>query len=207
MFRRLTLALAAVPLAAIAVPAIVVAQPSDLARVSDHLRTVETMTASFTQTDRAGKVLTGTLTLKRPGKIRFQYEKGVPLLIVGDGKALTMIDYQVRQVSRWPIGSSPLGILLDPSKDMSKIAKVVASGDDRILLVEARDPKHPEYGVITLAFARSEAAPAGLMLQGWVALDSQNNRTTIRLTNQQFNQPVSDRTFRWDDPRPQGPRR
>jgi len=207
MFRRLTLALAAAPLAAIAFPAIVVAQPSDLARVSDHLRTVETMTADFTQTDRAGKVLTGTLTLKRPGKIRFQYEKGVPLLIVGDGKALTMIDYQVRQVSRWPIGSSPLGILLDPSKDMSKIAKVVPSGDDRILLVEARDPKHPEYGIITLAFARSQSAPAGLMLQGWVALDSQNNRTTIRLNNQQFNQPVSDKTFLWDDPRPRGPRR
>ena len=70
----------------------VAAAPGSLAQVSAHLRGVDTMTASFVQTDRAGKSLTGQLSLKRPGKIRFQYQQGVPLLVVGDGKALTMID-------------------------------------------------------------------------------------------------------------------
>ena len=177
---------------------------ADLPRVQRHMAAIETMTAQFTQTDRAGKVLSGTLTLKRPGKIRFQYEPGVPLLIVGDGKALTMIDYQVKQVSRWPIGSSPLAVLLDPTKDLSAIAKIVPSADARILLVQARDPKRPEYGTLTLAFARDETKPAGLMLTGWVALDAQNNRTQIRLTNQRYNAPVGDEAFRWRDPRPQG---
>jgi outer membrane lipoprotein-sorting protein len=209
MTRRLALALAAAPLALL-VPATapVAAQQATgtLDQAQAHLRSVETMTAAFTQTDRAGKVLTGTLTLKKPGKIRFQYEKGVPILIVGDGRALTFIDYSVKQVSRWPIGNSPLSVLLDPRKDMSKVAKVVQSGDPRILLVEANDPAHPEYGRITLAFAKNASAPGGLMLQGWVALDSQNNRTTIRLTNQKFNAAVNDRTFRYNDPRPQGAR-
>jgi outer membrane lipoprotein-sorting protein len=45
-----------------------------------------TMTADFSQTDRNGKTLTGTLTLKRPGKIRFQYQKGVPQLIVATAR-------------------------------------------------------------------------------------------------------------------------
>jgi outer membrane lipoprotein-sorting protein len=44
------------------------------------------------------------------------------------------------------------------------------------------------------------------MLQGWSVLDAQNNRTTVRLANQRFNLPVSDKAFRWSDPRPQGPR-
>lgn len=209
MTRRLALALAAAPIALIAPAAAPVAAQQasgSLAQAQAHLRAVDTMTAAFTQTDRAGKVLTGTLTLKKPGKIRFQYEKGVPILIVGDGRALTFIDYSVRQVSRWPIGNSPLSVLLDPSKDMSKVAKVVPSGDPRILLVEANDPAHPEYGRITLAFAKNASAPGGLMLQGWVALDSQNNRTTIRLNNQKFNTAVNDRTFRYNDPRPQGAR-
>jgi hypothetical protein len=39
------------------------------------------------------------------------------------------------------------------------------------------------------------------MLQGWVALDSQNNRTTIRLSNQRFNAARADGAFRWNDPR------
>ena len=193
--------------AALAVTAPLSAQTDDLTLVTAHLKAVTTMTAAFTQTDRAGKVLTGTLTLKRPGKIRFQYQQGVPLLIVGDGKALTFIDYSVKQVSRWPIGNSPLGVLLDPTKDLSRFAKIVPADDSRIVLAEARDPRRPEYGSITLAFARDAAAPSGLRLQGWVALDAQNNRTSVRLTNQQFNVAVSDKAFTWRDPRPMGPRK
>ena len=190
-------------LTALAVPAIIAAAPAtgDLALVQSHLQSVQSMTAAFSQTDRSGKVLTGTLTLKKPGKIRFQYEKGVPILIVGDGKALTFIDYSVKQVQRWPIGNSPLSVLLDPTRDMTRFAKVVPGFDPRIISVEANDPKHPEYGRITLVFVRDAGAPGGLMLQGWVALDSQNNRTTIRLSNQRFNAAVSDRTFNWNDPR------
>jgi len=206
MFRRsvLALSLAAAPLAlaAIAIPGIVSAAPGDLDKVSAHLQAVASMTAAFTQTDRAGKVLTGQLTLKRPGKIRFQYQKGVPLLIVGDGKALTMIDYQVNQVQRWPIGKSPLAVLLNPGANLAGVAKVVQTGDPRIVLVEARDPKRPEFGTLTMAFVRNAAAPGGLMLQGWVALDSQNNRTSIRLTDQKFNAPIADSVFNWRDPRP-----
>lgn len=178
------------------------AQSGDLAAVSSHLKAVTTMTAGFVQTDKAGKTVNGALTLKRPGKIRFQYEKGVPILIVGDGKALTFIDYSVRQVQRWPIGNSPLGVLLDPNRDLTRFAKVVETTDPRLLVVEARDPKRPEFGVITLAFSRQASAPAGLMLQGWVTIDSQGNRTSIRLSGQSFNGPVSDETFKWRDPRP-----
>ncbi len=178
------------------------AQSNDLAAVSAHLKSVATMTATFVQTDKSGKVVNGTIKLKRPGRIRFQYEKGVPILIVGDGKALTFIDYSVRQVQRWPIGNSPLGVLLDPNRDLTRFAKVVETIDPRLIVVEARDPKRPEFGVITLAFSRQASAPAGLMLQGWVTVDSQGNRTSIRLSGQSFNVPVSDEAFTWRDPRP-----
>lgn len=198
---RPALAALALPLVVIA-PAVAQQSPAgDLALVQRHLRAVSTMTADFTQTDRNGKQLTGTLTLKRPGKVRFQYEKGVPILIVGDGHALWFIDYSVRQVSRWPIGNSPLGVLLDPSRDITGFAHVVPTSDPRVVSIDANDPKHPEYGRINLIFTRDSAAPAGLMLQGWVSLDSQNNRTSIRLTNQRFGVPVSDNSFRWNDPR------
>ena len=134
------------PLAAamlIAAPAMAQSD-ADLAAVQRHLSGVETMTAAFTQTDRNGQVLTGTLTLKKPGRIRFQYQKGVPLLIVSDGKALTFIDYSVRQVQRWPIGNSPLGILVDPARNVTRFAKVVPSTNPGVVSVEAYDPKHPE---------------------------------------------------------------
>lgn len=200
----LVLALTAAPLLVPTVPAVAQQGQSDLVRVSNYIRGVTTMAADFTQTDRNGQTLTGKLTIKQPGKIRFQYQKGVPLLIVGDGKALTMIDYEVRQVQRWPIGNSPLGALLDPKKDLSKFGKVVQTGDPNVLSIQARDPKRPEFGTITMIFKRDSSGPAGLQLYGWVALDSQNNRTTVRLTNVAYGVPVSDSTFRWNDPRPKG---
>jgi outer membrane lipoprotein-sorting protein len=205
---RYALALLAAPLAVAVLPGQLASaqQPSDsLAQVNAYIRAVRSMTADFAQTDRNGQTLTGKLTLTQPGKIRFEYQKGVPLLIVGDGKSLTMIDYEVRQVQRWPIGNSPLGALLDPRRDLSKYGKVVPSGDPRILMVEARDPKRPEYGVITLIFQRKPSAPAGLEMYGWVALDSQNNRTSIRLSNLRFGVPVADSAFKWRDPRPRTP--
>lgn len=198
------------------IPALVAAAPAaaqtasqateTLGQVSAHLRGISTMTADFVQTDRNGKAVSGTLTLRQPGKIRFQYQKGVPLLIVGDGKALTMIDYSVRQVSRWPVGNSPLSVLIDPRKDMSRFARIVPSAVPATVAVEARDPKHPEFGTITIVFARG-SGPGGLTLQGWTVLDAQNGRSSVRLSNQRFGAPVSDQAFKWDDPRPKGPRK
>jgi len=205
-FRALAFAAAPLALAAVVVPAPVAAQADQgLAQVQAHLRAVDTMTANFSQTDRRGRSLRGVVTLKRPGKVRFQYERGVPLLVVADGNSLTMIDYQVNQVSRWPIGNSPLSVLLNPNQDLARFARVTRN-DNQVLTVEARDPRRREFGTITIAFARVASAPSGLMLQGWTMLDAQNNRTTIHLTNQRFNVPVADSAFRWTDPRRRGPR-
>lgn len=165
------------------------------------LRAISTMKADFTQTDRNGQRVSGTLTLKRPGRIRFQYAPGVPILIVSDGAALTFIDYQVRQVQRWPIKNSPLGALLDPNRDVSRFGRLQPTGDPNVVSLEIRDSRHPEYGVITLVFVRKASAPGGLELTSWVALDSQNRRTTIRLSNQQYGVAVTDNDFRWNDPR------
>jgi outer membrane lipoprotein-sorting protein len=183
-------ALALLPLGAAALttalPTAAMAQANDtaantLASVQQHLKLTNSMTADFTQTDRNGQRLTGQLTLKRPGKIRFQYQKGVSLLIVGDGNSLTMIDYDVKQVQRWPVKNSPLAALLDPERDLARYARVVDTGSRDVVSVEVKDPKRPEYGTITMVFTRDAAAPAGLRLRGWVALDS---------------------AFRWTDPRP-----
>lgn len=209
IFRNYT---SAAVLAALCVPALAPASPAAAATSADSiqldqavaaLRGIATMKADFVQTDRNGQVLRGTLTIKRPGRIRFQYEKSAQMLIVGDGRSLTMIDYAVKQVQRWPISNSPLGALLDPRRDVAKFGRVLSTGNPNVISIEVRDRAHPEYGVITLIFTRKGSAPGGLELSYWVALDSQNQRTTIALSNQRYGVPVTDNDFRWNDPRPQ----
>ncbi|MEW9854375.1 LolA family protein [Novosphingobium sp. M1R2S20] len=189
------------PVPGFSAPAYAQSQDS-LGQVVEALRGISTLKADFTQTDRSGQTVSGELTLKRPGRIRFQYQKGVPMLIVGDGKSLTLIDYEVRQVQRWPISNSPLGALLDPRRDVAKFGTIKPTGNPDVVSVEVRDRSHPEYGVITLIFLRKASAPGGLELSHWVTLDSQNKRTTVKLSNQRYGMPVSDAEFRWTDPRP-----
>ncbi|HVR90413.1 MAG TPA: outer membrane lipoprotein carrier protein LolA [Novosphingobium sp.] len=193
---------------ALTVPTIAQAQASapELTRAVAALRGISTLKADFTQTDRNGQRLTGVLTLKRPGKIRFQYAPGIPFLIVADGSALTMVDYEVRQVQRWPIKNSPLGVLLDPTRDVARFGTLQATGDPNVISIEVRDRTHPEYGVITMIFVTKASAPGGLELASWVALDSQNKRTTVRLTNHRYGVAVADNEFRYNDPRRTGRR-
>ena len=184
-----------------AAPAAAQTQSADLTNAVAALRAITTLRADFVQTNLRGNRLRGVLTLKNPGKIRFQYEKGVPILVVSDGKALTFIDYGVRQVQRWPIGNSPLGALLNPRGNAIQYAKLTAATNSQIVSVEVRDRKHPEYGVITFIFIRKAGVPGGLELSSWATLDSQNNRTVVNLSNQQYGLAVPDSTFKFNDPR------
>ena len=204
-FSALALATASLGLATLA-PAPVAAQANNgLSQVQTHLRAVNTMTAAFTQTDRRGQTLRGTLSIKRPGKIRFDYGRNANILVVGDGRALSFVDYDVNQVQRWPIGDSPLSVLLNPNQDLSRFARVVQN-DAQVLMIEARDPRRREFGTITIAFAKVSGAPGGLTLQGWNTIDAQNHLTSVRLSNQRFNVNLADSLFTYRDPRQRRPR-
>ncbi len=175
--------------------------PADLDRAVRALRSISTMRADFSQTDRAGNVAYGTMTLKRPGKIRFDYGKDADLLVVSNGKSLYMVDYEVRQVERWPIRNSPLGALLDPNRDVKQYGTLIPTGSPEVLSVLVKDPKRPEFGSINLIFVRNSSAPGGMQLTHWVANDAQNYRTTVRLSNHRYGMSVSESAFKFDDPR------
>lgn len=188
----------AAPLAA---PAHAQASAGDLDDVVGALRGISTLRADFTQIDREGRRAVGTMTLKRPGKIRFDYGEDSDFLVVSNGKSLYVVDYEVRQVERYPIKRSPLGALLDPGRDVKRYGTMVPTLRDDVLSVEVRDPKRPEFGVITMIFVKNARAPGGWELNSWVALDAQNHRTTVRLANHRYGLSVAESTFDFDDPR------
>ncbi len=193
-------ALAPVAIVAFAVPAPAQAQANELAAVEAHLAQVQSMTANFRQTDARGRTVGGTMQLKRPGRIRFQYQGG-DLLLVGNGKQLTMVDYAVGQKSSWDLNKTPLGILLAANPNIRRISRVMPQNDKRVVMVRARDARRPEFGTLLLAFVRSPSAPGGLLLEGWTAIDAQNKRTTVKLDNQRYNVAVPDNAFTYAEPK------
>jgi outer membrane lipoprotein-sorting protein len=173
----------------------------DLKAVEASLAATQSMTANFIQTDGKGRQMAGTLSLKRPGKIRFAYGGGVNMLLVANGKTLNFIDYDVGQKSSWPIAKSPLAVLLSPQPDLTRIARIMPSENKNVVVVRARDARRPEFGTLVLAFVRDGAAPGGLKLGGWTAIDAQNKKTTVRLSNQRYNVAVPDSAFTYAEPK------
>jgi outer membrane lipoprotein-sorting protein len=181
-----------------AAPVLAAANSPDLARLKDHISSVQTMTANFTQTDAKGRVATGTLQLKRPGRVRFEYSSG-DLLLVANGKTLTFLDYQVGQKSAWPLGRTPLGPLLSSSPDFNGRAQILPSDNERVVVARAKNSG--QYGQLTLAFLRNSSAPGGLQLYGWTAIDPQNHRTTVKLSNVRYNVAVPNGAFTSAEPK------
>ena len=174
---------------------------SPLRQVEQHLSATQSMTANFIQTDTRNRSVRGTLQLKRPGRIRFEYGAGANMLLVANGKTLSFIDYEVGQKSSWGIANSPFSVLLSPRPDLARIARILPSNDPRVVLVRARDARRPEFGTIVLAFVKSGSAPGGLLLEGWTTVDAQNKRTTVKLDNQRYNVAIADTAFAYAEPK------
>ena len=202
MFSASFLARALVPAVAIVgVAGPGMASPAtDLRAVENHLAQTQTLVSDFTQTDGKNRQLTGTLSLKRPGRIRFEYGRGANMLLVANGKMLSFIDYEVGQKNSWPVAKSPLAVLLSANPELGRIARVVPSNDPRVVVVRARDARRPEFGTLVLAFTRG-AGPAGLKLEGWTAIDAQNKTTRVRLSGQRYNVPVAESAFTYVEPK------
>ena len=193
---------ALVPVAIVAVAAAPApAATGDLKLVEASLAATRSMTANFLQTDGKGRQMAGTLSLKRPGKIRFAYGGGVNMLLVANGKTLNFIDYDVGQKSSWPIAKSPLAVLLSPNPDLGRIARVMPSDHKSVVVVRARDARRPEFGTLILAFVRDGSAPGGLKLEGWTAIDAQNKKTTVKLSSQRYNVAIPDTAFTFAEPK------
>lgn len=175
------------------------AAATSLADVTASLKGTTSLAADFAQSGADGRVLTGKLWLARPGKVRFQYDKA-PMLLVGDGRTLSFVDYEVKQVSQWPVRRTPLQILLASEPDLAPIARITSDSPD-LVEVAARDPRRPEFGTLAIRFVRSPGAPGGLALAGWTALDAQGGRSEVRLSNVRYNASLAGVSFGFTDPR------
>lgn len=175
--------------------------PALLAEVGSYLDSLDTLTAAFTQIDETGETRHGTLSLKRPGRLRFDYTDDTPLLLVSDGDLLTFVDYSVGQVTRWPIEDTVLHILVSDDIDLTRSDAVISATAEQQtgrVHVVAQDPDRPEQGRIIIRFDRSGS---GLSLAGWTVIDAQRRLTTVRLDDLRRNVALASNLWEFEDPR------
>jgi outer membrane lipoprotein-sorting protein len=170
---------------------------ADLQRVEAALNGIRTLHARFLQTAPNGAVSEGQAWLQRPGRLRFQYDPPSPFLLVGGNGLLVFNDKQLNQTSNIPLGSTPLGLLLQDNLRLS--GDVTVTGMTRLpnqLQVTVVRTKSPGDGSLTLIFAEPQLA-----LQQWVVTDAQRLETRVRLYNIEMGGTFDQKLFQFVDPR------
>lgn len=173
--RRLLLV---VPLVLAAMSGFAHAQTIPLSELSAYLNSLRTAEGKFTQINADGTISTGTIYIKRPGRIRFEYDPPEEALVIAGGGSLAVFDPRSNSgADRYPLNQTPLSIVLANNVDLESAEMVVAhEGDEITTTVTAQDPDHPEYGSIKLVFTGDPVE-----LRQWVITDNAGTETTVIL--------------------------
>ncbi len=181
---------AAVTTVALAVPAS--AEKLSLNALSTYLNGMKTATGEFTQINDDGTISTGQIYIKRPGRVRFEYNPPEKTLVVADGDTVGIVDPKSNNgTEAYPLHRTPLKIILARNVNLAKANMVVGhKSDGTSTTIRAQDPEHPEYGNIELVFTSNPVE-----LRQWVINDDAGSQTTVILGNLTKGVRISDTEF------------
>lgn len=147
---------------------------------SAYLAALENMQGDFLQLGPDGSVAEGKFYLRRPGRLRFEYQPPDNLLVVADGTWVAVKD-STSPAQRYPIASTPLSLFLAADVDLAKSARVLnVESQPGALLITLADRTGEAPGQITLIFDQPN-----MQLRQWVVTDAQGLQTTVALRNVQ----------------------
>ena len=166
-------------LAAFALPLPLAAQERiPLSAISDYLNALTTARGPFTQINPDGTISTGMLYIKRPGRMRFDYDPPDPALVMAGGGTVAIFDRKSNEPpQQFPLKRTPLAVILERDVDLSRAGMITGyRADDISTIITARDPEAPEIGSIELVFT-----PDPVELRKWIITDEAGSRTTVIL--------------------------
>jgi chaperone LolA len=197
LFAFLFLALAAFPACAEEV-----ASPQQaVGQVEAYLAGIKTLKARFVQTDNEGKQLEGTFYLKRPGRMRIEYDPPVEDFIVADGLLVYYYDSEMKQQSNTPISNSLANFFLRKNLSLSgdiSVSDVKREGD--MISLTLTQAKNPLAGSLTLMLSQNP-----MQLRQWTVVDAQGLVTQVTLKEAETGIGLKSDLFHYVDPARQAP--
>jgi outer membrane lipoprotein-sorting protein len=195
--RRAALGAAALTFAPIAPRAALPPEHAALVgEIERHLEGVRTLRARFQQLAPDGGLATGRVYLRRPGKLRFDYDPPSRVLLIASDWRLIFQDASVQQINVIPLAETPLGFLLAERIRLAGDVTVtdVAERGQEVALRVIRTAA-PDQGAIVVVFGRRP-----LELRRWSVTDPQGLTTQVVLDRVETNVELASDLFVWRDP-------
>jgi len=176
--------------ALLATPAL--AQNESINRLNTYLTELRSATATFLQENADGTSITGTFYLKKPGRMRFEYNAPSDSLVVADGRTLAIFDAKSNvSPQRYPQRRTPLSLLSEDNIDVtsSVFVRRIEERNGRAF-VTMFDPEKPRNGQMVMIF---ETNP--MQLVEWVLTDKSGLETHVYLDSLQTGIELRSRLF------------
>lgn len=175
-----------------------------IARVEVYLSQLSTIKARFNQVAPDGSVQTGTFFLKRPGKMRWEYDPPTPVLLVSNGSTITYYDSDLGQVNYIDINDTLAGFLtrndIQLDNAATKVTKFEAATD--VIRITVVDATKPTEGALTLEFVDRP-----LQLKFMTVSDAAGAETHVQLQGAEYGSALDNSLFVFKDPRGVVPRK
>ena len=147
---------------------------------------------------------TGTLTFKKPGRMRWDYDKPEPRMFLSDGKALWLYEPAEKQAFKQELKTSQLpaalAFLMGKGKITDEFEVSFAKdkshgrpGDHRLAL----SPKQPQSAYKSILFI---VDPKEFLVRESVLVDAQGNTNHFVFDGLEVNAKVADSVFKWSPP-------
>lgn len=167
-------------------------------KASDYIQALKGAQGRFTQTDARGQVSSGTFSMLRPGRARFEYDPPAQLLVVSDGYNVSIYDRKLKSFDQYPLGQTPLVLLLAKTIKLDRgVTITVVDKTPGGFVLSARDARKTAQGRIDLAFGQNPLA-----LNGWTVIDAQGQKTEVRLGTLTQTATLDPNLFVLRDPKP-----
>ena len=151
-----------------------------LDQISAYLNTLTIAESPFTQVGDDGSILTGRIVIRRPGRLRFEYDPPNETLVIASAGTIGIFDpsSNIRSAERYPLGRTPLKLILERNVDLARRSMVVGHDfDGTATTVLAQDPEAPELGRLEMKFTSDP-----IELRQWVVIDGAGSTTTVILS-------------------------
>jgi len=154
------------------------AEKLSLNEISKYLNALKAAEGAFTQINDDETISTGTIYIRRPGRVRFEYNPPDEALVMAGGGQLAIFDNKSNQPpEQYPLKRTPLNLILRNNVNLGQAKMVVGHDfDGTATTVTAQDPEHPDYGTIKLVFSGPPVE-----LRQWVITSSDGSQTTVVL--------------------------
>lgn len=177
-------------------PTVVFANAELQKKIQDYLNGLSTLKADFIQTNQSGRQVKGKLFMKRPDRMRIEYDKTLPQLIVARNDNLYFHDLTDNSVSVYTTSSTPAGFILQKrilfNKDVY-VNDLKERTDSNEVDMKLSADTEGSGASITLTFKTKPF----LALDRWVILDGQGNTTTVQFDADtlRIGVPIDDKVF------------